>query len=173
MATVHGIAVTKDSAIKLPVSAYFLPKGEGLLRMQGAFTSEVRNVLLACIEAVRAIEPYFDEVDSSKFATCNLNIVMETDVPVAGESYGLPLAMAIVSAMLHKSIDTKTCFTGVIEPGGAILNVEDIDRKRKHAARLGFKKLVLPSPQLDVFNTSIDQVPVDTLTAAITGHFWE
>ncbi len=172
-ATAYGIVLTESFAQRLAVSAEFR-RGSGFFTTKGKFTPAVRAVLYSVMEAVGHLESYIDGLETDKFTKCDLFVDMSgTELPVDGESYGLPLAMAIVAAMLKEELSDKTCFTGVIEPGGMILPVQDIDRKRLLAPALGFQKIVLPGRQIDLFNDRINQCPVDSIYGAVAGYFWE
>lgn len=172
-ATAYGIVLSERGGQRLGVRAEFR-RGNGVLIAEGALTASVRLVLYAVMEAVTSLESYIDGLSSDKFGTHDLHVTMHgTNLPVDGESYGLPLAMAIVASMLKQDLSPRTCFTGVIEPAGHILPVENIDRKRRVAAALGFTKIVLPSRQLDMFNAEINQCPVDSIYGAVSGYFWE
>lgn len=175
MATAYGIVLTEDFAYKLGVSALFA-KGNGYLKVDGKVTTSIKVVMYAVIETIKALEDYVDGLDASFFrAERDLHVTISSRGadPVGGESYGLPLAMAITAAMLRKEIPSDICFTGIITPSGEVATVEDIARKRTFAAALGFKKIVLPDTQLDYFNSEINQCPVNSLMAAIGGQFWE
>lgn len=172
-ATAYGIVLTEQSAERLAVTAEFR-RGDGELHVKCEATPAIRVVLYAVMEAVGSLESYIDGLSATKFSTHDLIITMAgTKLPVDGESYGLPMAMAIVAAMLKQELSRETCFTGVIEPGGMVLPVQDIDKKRKYAARLGFKKIVLPGRQLDILSTTINQCPVDSIYGAVAGYFME
>jgi len=171
-ATAFGIILTDVSAQRLAVSAEFR-RGDGTFIVESQATTAIRAVLYAVMEAIGSMESYVERMDSSMFATHNLIVRMDNKIPVDGESYGLPLAMAIVAAMLHEDLSDRTCFTGVIEPGGQILAVGDIDRKRKLAPTLGFQKIVLPGSQIDLFCDYINQCPVSSIYGAVAGYFWE
>jgi len=172
-AIAYGIVLTDRFAQRLAVQAEFR-RGSGYFSTEGQFTPVVRLVLYAVMEAVGHLESYIEGLETEKFSTHDLTVRMSgSDFPVDGESYGLPLAMAIVAAMLKKEISDKTCFTGVIEPAGMILPVEDMDRKRDLAPQLGFQKIVLPGRQIDLFNDKINQCPVDSVYGAVAGYFWE
>lgn len=179
MATAYGIVLTENGfAQRLEVSSVFKP-GDGLLIAECNVTQSIRVVLYAVMEAIASLESYIDGLSCEKFGTHDLIVTMQAqnlgETPIDGESYGLPLAMSIVAAMLRTEIFEfrTTCFTGVIAPGGSVLPVEGINRKRDLAPMLGFSKLVLPSQQLDLFNTKINQCPVDSIYGAVGGHFWE
>lgn len=170
-AIAYGIVLTDRFAQRLAVQAEFR-KGSGMFVTDGKFTSSIRVVLYAVMEAVGHLESYIDGLATDKFGTHDLRISMSgTDLPVDGESYGLPMAMAIVSAMMKQDLSPETCFTGIIEPGGMILPVQDLDRKRDLAPALGFRKIVLPGRQIDLFNDKINQCPVDSIYGAVSGYF--
>lgn len=172
-AVAYGIVLTDRFAQRLAVQAEFR-RGSGMFISDGKFTPSIRLVLYAVMEAVGHLESYIDGLETGKFGTHDLRISMSgTDLPVDGESYGLPMAMAIVAAMLKQELSDKTCFTGVIEPGGMILPVQDLDRKRELAPSLGFQKIVIPGRQIDLFNDKINQCPVDSIYGAVAGYFWE
>lgn len=171
--TAYGIVLTENFAQRLAVTAEFR-KGDGLLIAEGNVTGAIRSVLYAVMEAVSYLESYIDGLESAKFGTHDLRVsISGNSVPVDGESYGLPLAMAIVAAMMKQDLSDRTCFTGVIDPGGVILPVEDIEKKRQFAAALNFRKLVLPSRQLDILCSNINQCPVDSIYGAVAGYFWD
>lgn len=82
-------------------------------------------------------------LDSYSFA--GLFPDLPRELPIAGPSLGLGTALAIVSAVLGLPIAIDMAFTGRVDPGGAVLPVDDIPAKVQAAAGKGIREVLLPA----------------------------
>lgn len=171
-----SLVLYEGQYLPLTIDANFRA-GAGKLLVKGILGREIRNTLLASINALNDIAFYIDGFNLSVFAEHNLFITMKVPnneaLPIAGESYGLGLAMAILSAAIHKLCPKDLVFTGCIGPAGEVLPVEQISEKRKAAKALGFKRIMLPGSQLDMMNADIVQCPVHSIAEAFSVTFYE
>jgi len=176
MSTTTSLALCGGKYFPLTIDATFR-KGTGKLLVKGILGKEIRNALLASINAINEIGAYVEGFDSSIFAEQNLYITMAVDdletIPIAGESYGLALSMAILAAAIHKPTPPDLIYTGCIGPAGEVLPVEGIKEKRRAAKSLGFMRLMLPGSQLDMMSAEIIQCPVHSIAEAFAVTFYE
>jgi len=176
MPTTNNLVLIENEYHTLRIAASFRP-GRGELQLYGASLQGAQNALVAAVSTIAKLENYVDHFDSAIFGERDLSIRVglddSTTIPVVGESYGLGLAIAILSAAARKSPPTDIVFTGCLGPAGEVLPVEGIIDKRRAAKRLGYEKIMLPGSQLDMFNTDILQCPVHSIEEAFSVTFYE
>lgn len=89
---------------------------------------------------------------------------LKIDEPAAD----LGIALAIASSMRDSGIDRQTAVVGEIGLSGEIRAVQQLERRVNEAARLGFKKCVVPKANTKVSVPSgMELIPVGTLREAI------
>jgi len=77
---------------------------------------------------------------------------------VDGPSAGLPMAVAVYSAMIKKQTNSSVYGTGAINSDGTVSNVGGVYWKALAAARSGARTIIVPSTETAVSTTS----PLDT-----------
>jgi DNA repair protein RadA/Sms len=84
-------------------------------------------------------------------------------------SIDLAAAMSICSSFKDSPVDSDTLILGEIGLGGEIRNISFIDRRIQEAAKLGFKKIVMPKSNLKNYklNGKLEIIPVDSIQDAI------
>ena len=71
--------------------------------------------------------------------------IARDDIPYAGNSIGLPLAVGILSKTEDFDVDAYTAFTGFVEwETGDVKRVEELEKKLKAASDLGMRRLFIP-----------------------------
>jgi len=81
----------------------------------------------------------------------------------------LAVCCAIASSFADKSADNGTVVIGEVGLGGEIRSVGQIEKRIQEAAKLGFKKIVIPYNNRKSIKgkMKIEIVPVENLPAAI------
>ncbi len=129
-------------------------------RMCTGFDYNRYNLLLAVLEKRNGL--YFSNLD----AYLNIAGGMRLDEPAAD----LPVVMSLVSALRDVPLDEETVIFGEVGLSGEIRNVERALLRVNEAARLGFKKCILPKAslkQLEGYNKNITLLPVKNISEAI------
>jgi len=90
---------------------------------------------------------------------------MEIDEPAAD----LGIALAIATCMRNVTIEPSTIIIGEIGLSGEVRPVNQIEARVKEAAKLGFKKAIIPKCSINYkFDSNIEIIEVSKLTEAIT-----
>ncbi len=80
----------------------------------------------------------------------------------------LPLLLAIVSSLLDKPIDPQTLVVGEVGLSGEVRGVTLADRRVNEAAKMGFKRIVLPRSHVDKLGEqAITVLGVDSIQQAL------
>ena len=129
-------------------------------RMSTGFDYNRLNLILAVLE--KRIGLYFSNFDTY------LNVVggLKLDEPAAD----LAVALSLVSGLRDVAIDSKTVAIGEIGLSGEIRSVSRIATRVSEAARLGFKRCIVPKASLKQITNEIkgiELIPVATLGEAI------
>ncbi len=129
-------------------------------RMSAGFDYNRLNLLLAVLEKRQGL--YFSNLDTY------INIVggLRLDEPASD----LAVAMALVSALRDIPLDDETMIFGEVGLSGEIRLVPSALARVKEAARLGFKRCILPKSCLKHIpsDIDIDVIGVRTLSEAIS-----
>lgn len=129
-------------------------------RMCTGFDYNRFNLLLAVLEKRNGL--YFSNLD----AYLNIAGGIRLDEPASD----LPVVMSLVSALRDVPLDEDTVIFGEVGLSGEIRNVPRALLRVNEAARLGFKKCILPKAclkQLDGYNKDIELIPVGSVREAI------
>lgn len=171
MATAHGIVIVGEKPEKFSVTARVVPDGHGHLYLKGRVADSFPKYFGPIIHAVRAMTEFMDcpNLDCADIA---LRLETPSNYPLAGASYGLTIATAILAAANSKVIPASNCYTGCVDSVGDVTPVDFIAQKRRAAAGFGFTKLFLPQSQIDLFSTYIAQCPCNSIADAYGITFW-
>ena len=84
-------------------------------------------------------------------------------------SIDLAAAISICSSFRDTAIEPDMMIVGEIGLGGEIRTISFADRRIQEAAKLGFKKIVLPKTNMKNFksNGELEFIPVETIQDAI------
>ena len=95
-------------------------------------------------------------------------------IPKDGPSAGIGIAIAIISALTKKKVDTNVAMTGEITLRGRVLPIGGLKEKALGAVRAGIKKVIIPEKNKnDLFEIpksvkrKIDFIPVKELDQVI------
>lgn len=160
----HAIALDGRTPLLISITteAY---EGSGNIAINGQFLSDVEDVAGAALSAASTVANYYG-IDEAELTSRDLIIHVKSPAPLIGPSYGLALAVSIISSIIDFPI-FEAIFTGEISPNGNVLPVGDIDLKRLGALKLGFSRIVLPRSQCDWFDPVITQRPVSNIFEAL------
>ena len=169
-----GLAYTSDGGEVLTVEA-IIARGRGELVLTGQLgevmqesASAAWGHLLARVErdpALKALmhrSPYLT-ADGLDLASQDVRVhVPEGAVPKDGPSAGLPLAVAMLSALAGVPVKPRVAMTGEITLGGRVLRVGGLKEKLLAAGRSGIRTVVLPSAN----RGTVEELPAE-LTARL------
>ncbi len=79
----------------------------------------------------------------------------------------LPIALALASAAKDQVIDPGVCAFGEIGLAGEVRFVSNIDQRVEEAAKLGFKKIILPDQKISRTPKDVLIVPIKTAQLAL------
>ena len=90
-------------------------------------------------------------------------------IKIEEPSIDLAAAMSICSSFKDSPIDPEMLILGEIGLSGEIRTISFIDRRIQEAAKLGFKKIVLPKNNIKGFkkNGILEYIPVENIGDAI------
>jgi DNA repair protein RadA/Sms len=90
-------------------------------------------------------------------------------IKIEEPSIDLAAAMSICSSFKDSPIESDMLLLGEIGLGGEIRTISFADRRIQEAAKLGFKKIVLPKSNLKNFkqNGVLEYIPVETIHEAV------
>jgi len=142
-----GLAlVTKNgraAATAATVECLLLP-GRGKLILTGNLIGSARDAAQVAVSLARARAKALG-LDPGLFLRTDIHFhVMDPLPPKGGPSIGLPMFVALISALTGDPVDARTAYTGELSLTGAVLAVEGIAEKAKAAARADCTRLYLP-----------------------------
>jgi DNA repair protein RadA/Sms len=88
-------------------------------------------------------------------------------VKVSEPALDLPLALALVSASSERPIAQDTCAFGEIGLGGEIRSVTHAENRIKEAAKLGFKRIIMPDQKISKTPKGVELLTAGDLRSAI------
>jgi ATP-dependent Lon protease len=140
---VLGLALSRTGATVATVECLPLP-GRGKLILTGNLVGSARDAAQIAVSLVRARAKKLG-LDPALFLHTDIHFHVMDPLPAkGGPSIGLPMFMALVSALTKKPVDPTFAFTGELSLTGKVLPVEGIKAKAKAAARAGVRRLYLP-----------------------------
>lgn len=138
-----GLALTRTGATAATVECLLLP-GRGKLILTGNLVGSARDAAQIAVSLARARAKAL-KLDPALFLHTDIHFHVMDPLPAkGGPSIGLPMFVALVSALTKKPVDPQLAFTGELSLTGAVLPVEGILEKAKAAARAGVKRLLAP-----------------------------
>ena len=139
-----GLALTRTGATAATVECLPLP-GRGKIILTGNLVGSARDAAQIAVSLARARAKRL-KLDPALFLHIDLHFhVMDPLPQKGGPSIGLPLYVALVSALTKAPVDPTWAFTGELSLTGRVLPVEGIVAKAKAAARAGCTRLYLPA----------------------------
>jgi len=80
----------------------------------------------------------------------------------------LPILLAIASSHLNRPLDKHLAVVGEVGLSGEVRGVTQIDRRIKESAKLGFKRMIIPSANLDqATDRPLELIGVSSLSQAL------
>ncbi len=79
----------------------------------------------------------------------------------------LAIALAVASNHLNRSIDNQTLIVGELGLSGEVRQAPQLEARLAEAARLGFKKAIVPRTKKEIKIKGLEIIPVSRLTDAI------
>lgn len=80
----------------------------------------------------------------------------------------LPMLTAIASSLRNTAVDPQTAVVGEVGLSGEVRGVTLVDRRVSEAARLGFKRMIVPAVNVgQVSRHDIELIPVDNIQTAL------
>lgn len=145
-----------------------LRKGTGNLFVSGPISPEVEDEIQKSIRFAAQLADYgeLELPDLSRFDLYLSFTCRCSELPVVGTSYGLGLGIEILRLFSGRSFPAGSCYTGELAADGGVSPVGMLGSKRDAAARAGYERLFLPTEQLDLFCSVIDQCPVESIFQA-------
>lgn len=136
-------------------------------RTSQGFSRDKLSILLAVLEKKCSVKVSFRDVYA--------NVVGGMRIEEPGADLGM--AMAIYSSEKNMSVDPKTLILGEVGLTGEVRPVTSCDQLVKEAQKVGFKRIILPQKNVDIFKAQGLTFPkvkldgVETVSAAISALF--
>ncbi len=148
---VLGLALTNKGATV--ATAECLPlAGRGKIILTGNLVGSARDAAHLAASLARARAKTLG-LDHTLFLHTDLHFhVMDPLPQKGGPSIGLPMFVALVSALTRKPIDPTFAFTGELSLTGKVYAVEGLEAKIKAAARAGVTQLFAPMENVAELN---------------------
>jgi DNA repair protein RadA/Sms len=150
--------------ILLEVQALVTPSSYGNpQRVATGFDYRRLSILLAVLEK-RA---------NLRLSVHNVFLNIAGGIRIDEPAVDLAICSSIASNFLDKHTKSDTVVIGEIGLGGEVRSVNHIEKRIQEAAKLGFKKIIIPSNNLKSIKTknSIEIIPVDNLHSALSKIF--
>ncbi len=149
---VLGLALTsrngRTGATAATVECLPLP-GRGKLILTGNLIGSARDAAQLAVSLVRARAERFG-LDPVLFLHTDFHFhVMDPLPPKGGPSIGLPMFVALVSALTRTLVAPTCAFTGELSLTGAVLPVEGLAAKVRAAARAGAATVYAPAENVE------------------------
>lgn len=87
---------------------------------------------------------------------------------VAEPAADLGVALAVAASFRDRMVDPQTVLIGEVGLGGQVRPVAQLELRLKEAAKLGFKRAIIPASQAEVAASGLEIIPVSRVMDAIT-----
>ena len=87
---------------------------------------------------------------------------------VAEPAADLGVALAVAASFRDRMVDPETVLIGEVGLGGQVRPVAQLELRLKEAAKLGFKRAIIPASQAEVAAAGLEIMPVSRVMDAIT-----
>lgn len=181
----NGLAVVGDGSgilIEVEAIASPAPEGKGTLKITGITEEEEisagerklrrKSTALGSVENVMSVLLSVAGIDTRDY---DIHINMPGGIPVDGPSAGAAIAVAVVSAVLHRPADPKLALTGEVSIRGGIKPVGGVRAKVEAAARAGAQRVIIPAENEGERSShaGVEVLPVATLSEVLALAFGE
>lgn len=140
---VRGLAWTSVGGVTLEIEVNILP-GKGELVLTGKLGDVMKESARAGISYIRSIISEYG-IDSEFFAEHDIHVhIPEGGVPKDGPSAGITMALAMLSAVINRSVRADIAMTGEITIRGRVLPIGGLKEKLLAAKNAGMKTVCIP-----------------------------
>lgn len=127
-----------NSAEVCSIKVYAESPGEGRVNIVGDISESVIQSIQAAIRLTASL----GDIDENCFK--HLNIKVSLPSPLAGDSMGLAILVALYCAIKKRPVSLGTCITGAISEDGSVRHVLGVREKVAAAKKAGLKKMIIP-----------------------------
>ena len=119
-------------------------------------------------QRTRSSRHYQDDADPRRRA-CSATITpLHYESVLDSGVYDLPIMSAIVSSLLNKPVSSDTVVLGEVGLSGEVRGISMIDRRLSEAAKLGFKRAIIPESNCSqVTSNSTKPIGVKNINSAL------
>ena len=139
---VNALALTPSGATIAQVECLLL-SGRGKLILTGSLMGEARDAAQVALSLAR-VRARALGIDPADFLNTDVHFHIPAGPAKDGPSVGLAMFVALVSAMIRKSVPSDTAFTGEISLSGKIHGIGGLPKKTLAAFEVGTKRLFIP-----------------------------
>lgn len=155
---VRALALTSSGAVAAHVECMLL-SGRGRLILTGNLVGAARDSAQVALSLARSRALRLG-VDPADFLRTDVHFHVAESLPAKdGPSAGLPLFIALISAMARVPVDSTLAFTGEISLSGLVHAVDGLQEKAAAARRAGLQTLCVPAENTREIGTAAKKPP--------------
>ncbi len=139
---VTGLCVTQAGGDTLATEATLMP-GKGKLIVTGILSDMMKESAQAALSYVRSRSKRFN-IDEKIFENNDIHVHCPTGIPKDGNSAGVTIATAILSAISRIPVHREVAMTGEVTLRGRVLPIGGLKEKVLAAHRAGIKTVLFP-----------------------------
>ncbi len=140
------------------IQALVAPAGYGTARRTSLGFDDGRLALLLAV---------LDRRGGVDLVGCDIYVNVAGGVRVSETSGDLPVALALASSLLDVSVPVDVAACGEIGLGGEVRRIGRVDLRVREAARLGFRRVLVPAGTDLATPTEAEVIEVDHVAAAV------
>jgi DNA repair protein RadA/Sms len=141
------------------VQALVASAGYGTARRTTMGVDSNRVALLAAV---------LERKEDVQLQGCDLFVNVAGGMELSEPASDLAVCMALASSLRNRPLDPHTLVVGEVGLAGEVRAVGQLDTRLAEAAKMGFRRVVLPKASLDRLESrSLELVPVETLGQAL------